>query len=672
MKKLTIVFIIIISFVGQIVCAKGFTKEEFFDYLDINTAIDKNHEVIAQNNFSRNDKNVVVRAIFTNPKKQFNCELKLLHFIPGSYQDYKIVATLNSGPPIVAPNTEPTPEPNPEIPPDSIDNYNSKYIPKRHGIKSINHPFRDSLISANSLINTNRSNYNMLAQSDLSKHVKNGIDEWVFDNTTFKSFWFTLPVEKLDDGQWKVELYINPNNSKDKQYIENRNFYIRYNNKIDSLTSRSISDDRKPLGITDKFYTTDREVYVFNKITYISDNLDVKWIYYLSNGDYWYEYDGRVNKDYLEFLNQTKYYNEIFINNRHSMLDHREKKLTGKFKVVTCIKNSISGIYEEIAINYFEIIKNSSIDIKFTQINESVKKFIPKKSLKTIFKKEKIDLNKKIKVAYELVAKIQKEDLNFYEEPNYIENIHVYWKDANGEDNKRFSKLKKTFFQQTFNFEIRKKDKSWFEIIAYDRFGYREIRKFPLSTISKENNSMYMSITWFLNGKSKKVIPEGFKGTILKLHSWWGNHGLKVDLNNNNIFEHINYDKGYNKCNDPDTCVDYAFRDFSFNNGFSLNDFYLWVNYWHDPTHGKIKCYRNDCIYNPYGAGATFKVNSRDFQCLNNEWYYQNVPILSDTNDSILCRQFNVCGDGIINENEECDDFNQDNGDGCNAECKKE
>jgi len=186
-------------------------------------------------------------------------------------------------------------------------------------------------------------------------------------------------------------------------------------------------------------------------------------------------------------------------------------------------------------------------------------------------------------------------------------------------------------------------------------------------------NSMFMSVTWFLNGKHIKVIPDGFKGKILQLHSWWGNHGLQLDLNNDQIYDHKNYDTGYRNCNNnPDTCVDSANRDFNYTNGFSLKDFYLWIHYWHDPTHGKVKCFRRDCLYKPHGAGATFKVNSRDFKCLGNEWYYQSYPMLTDSGDTIYCKQFNVCGDGVIANNEECDDYNQDNGDGCDCNCKKE
>jgi len=186
-------------------------------------------------------------------------------------------------------------------------------------------------------------------------------------------------------------------------------------------------------------------------------------------------------------------------------------------------------------------------------------------------------------------------------------------------------------------------------------------------------NSMFMGVTWFLNGKHIKVIPDGFEGKIIQLHSWWGNHGVQLDLNNDNKYEHKNYDKGYRNCNkNPDTCVDYAYRDFNFNNGFSLKDFYLWVHYWHDPTHGNVKCFRHDCMYKPYGAGATFQINTRDFQCLDNEWYYQTYPILNDSGDTIYCKQFNVCGDGVVSDNEECDDFNQENGDGCDSKCRKE
>ena len=648
-KEIFLLLLIAVStlFTEKSLIGKTFIKENYFDLIRVNTAIDKDNSTIAQNNFSRNDKNLVIRVIVTNPKKKFDCELKLFHYVAGNYQKFQYFDSLHSNSSDDTPETDPTPEPDPSPEPD----------PELPDI----YPEPD--INLNDIIEARY--YNSLKQNELDETVEKGIDDWISDNYTYKNYWFSVPIEKFKDGQWRIKLYIKSDDFKNSIYVDNINFFIRYNNKIESVTCRSLTDEHKPIGISDKFYTTEREVYIVNKITYISDNLNIKWIYYHPDGKPWYEYDGYVSKDNLEFLNQIKYYNEIFANNRHSMLDHREKKLTGKFKVVTCIKDSISGKYEEITTNSFEIIENSSIDIKFTKINEASKTSLAEK-------KDKIDLNKKIKAIYELTANIQNENFNFYDKPNYIDSIIVYWKDADGEGSQSFSKIKTNFFKQKFTFQLNKSEKFWFEVIAYDRFGYKETCKYPLSTITKNSDSMFMKIAWFLNGKNKKVIPDGFKGKIVKLHSWWGNHGLKVDLNNDQNFEHVNYDLRYNKCDNPNTCVDYASRDFTFNNGFSLNDFFLWVGYWHDPTHGKIKCYRNDCIYDPYGAGATFEINSRDFKCLNNEWHYQNDPILSEDGNVIYCRQFNVCGDGIITENEECDDFNQNNGDGCSSECKNE
>jgi len=87
------------------------------------------------------------------------------------------------------------------------------------------------------------------------------------------------------------------------------------------------------------------------------------------------------------------------------------------------------------------------------------------------------------------------------------------------------------------------------------------------------NNGPYMRIHWFLDGQSKKVIPENFEGEIVQLDSWWGNHGLKIDINNTGVFDYTNDDTGYRACLDNlDTCVDAHERSFVFTNGFSFRD----------------------------------------------------------------------------------------------------
>ncbi len=61
------------------------------------------------------------------------------------------------------------------------------------------------------------------------------------------------------------------------------------------------------------------------------------------------------------------------------------------------------------------------------------------------------------------------------------------------------------------------------------------------------------------------------------------------------------------------------------------------------------------------------------FQVVNDGFYYFEI----DTQDSVYwplinCSREPVCGDGIMDEGEECDDGNNEGGDGCSAECELE
>ncbi|ETR70126.1 MAG: hypothetical protein OMM_03459 [Candidatus Magnetoglobus multicellularis str. Araruama] len=110
-----------------------------------------------------------------------------------------------------------------------------------------------------------------------------------------------------------------------------------------------------------------------------------------------------------------------------------------------------------------------------------------------------------------------------------------------------------------------------------------------------------------------------------------------------------------------------------FSDGFSLQNYHLWYEYWEDPTHGKIKCWSDagdKCKYAPCGAGATFYIeNDNNFKCQNNSWQYNNENV---GNNEIYCIQFDTCGDGFLSIYEECDDGNRVNGDGCTVDCRIE
>jgi cysteine-rich repeat protein len=177
-----------------------------------------------------------------------------------------------------------------------------------------------------------------------------------------------------------------------------------------------------------------------------------------------------------------------------------------------------------------------------------------------------------------------------------------------------------------------------------------------------DGDSMYMKVTWFLDSNRVEVIPDGFTGTVTHLHTWWGNHSIRMDLDNDGSIDFSHADTYY-----PDGLqVDDMDLDYDYTNGFSLQDYYLWNEYWYDDTHGAINCWARDCSYDPWGAGATFLIDSRDFSCDGNVWKYDGVQVSSSP---IYCRGWNTCGDGAVEGSEECDDYNRADGDGCSAEC---
>ena len=188
-------------------------------------------------------------------------------------------------------------------------------------------------------------------------------------------------------------------------------------------------------------------------------------------------------------------------------------------------------------------------------------------------------------------------------------------------------------------------------------------------------DSNFIRIHWFLNGEYKTVIPNGYAGKIFSLHSWWGNHGLKVDLNNDQLIDFANDDSGWSSCNEnSDSCIDaQGDRNLMFTDVFSLQNYHLWYQYWEDPTHGKVNCWidaGDKCKYAPSGAGATFFIeNDNNFKCQNNIWQLNGEGV---GDNDIYCIQFDTCGDGYLSVYEECDDGNRDNGDGCNFNCEVE
>ena len=177
---------------------------------------------------------------------------------------------------------------------------------------------------------------------------------------------------------------------------------------------------------------------------------------------------------------------------------------------------------------------------------------------------------------------------------------------------------------------------------------YTKIDNIEISVNSLSNRKL-RKISWFINGQKKKIIPEGISGTVVGLFTWWGDHSIRMDLNNNNSFEY-DFNEDY-----PGKAVEPEKLNLNFTDGFSLQDYELWNQYWEDPTHGQIKCYWIDtdgtCTYSPYGAGAIFFVNedSDKFTCENNVWKYNGQLI---DNEEIYCIEHEVNIDDSILDND--------------------
>jgi len=170
----------------------------------------------------------------------------------------------------------------------------------------------------------------------------------------------------------------------------------------------------------------------------------------------------------------------------------------------------------------------------------------------------------------------------------------------------------------------------------------------------------YMRVTWFLDGQIMPVVHGGISGEILQLHTWWGNHAIKVDLDNDGS---IDFDHPDTYPNNPVDAIPYI--GLSFSDGFGLLDYNLWTDYWVDDTHGVVKCW-SSCSDKAWGAGATFYVDDQGFACDSNEWKYNGEQVVSPP---LYCIQWNTCGDGQVAGDETCDDYNRIDGDGCSADC---
>ena len=159
------------------------------------------------------------------------------------------------------------------------------------------------------------------------------------------------------------------------------------------------------------------------------------------------------------------------------------------------------------------------------------------------------------------------------------------------------------------------------KVVDWKQFGKGDENNDNNQSIKK-----IMKVAWFINGKNTKVIPDGVSGKILQLFTWWGDHSIKVDLNNDGTFDY-DFNEDY-----PSKDVSSEKLNLVFNNGFSLQDYELWYDYWEDPTHGQIKCWEKNsdgtCKYKPHGAGAVFSLEEDNkFECKNNVWMYNGLPV---------------------------------------------
>lgn len=145
-----------------------------------------------------------------------------------------------------------------------------------------------------------------------------------------------------------------------------------------------------------------------------------------------------------------------------------------------------------------------------------------------------------------------------------------------------------------------------------------------------------MQIRWFLNNNYKEIIPNGFSGKVFKLGTWWGDHSVKLDINNDNSFD-FDFDDNY-----PNDRVEDQNVSLSFDNGFSLEDYEQWTSYWVDDTHGEVKCWASDCSYNPSGAGAIMIIEDTKFSCTDNLWKYDGNLV---NNEELYCKEYKVPSD---------------------------
>ena len=158
----------------------------------------------------------------------------------------------------------------------------------------------------------------------------------------------------------------------------------------------------------------------------------------------------------------------------------------------------------------------------------------------------------------------------------------------------------------------------------------------PNSYPKTDGSKRYMKVAWFLNGQSKKVIPDEIKGKIVGLFTWWGDHSIKVDLDSDGSFDYDFNEDYYGGKDVSDQTL-----NLDFTNGFSLQDYELWIDYWEDSTHRQINCWATNsdgtCQYAPNGAGALFYVEDNKLECKDNVWLYNNELV---SGEEIYCIKY--------------------------------